>query len=141
MAKKIKTVVKLQIEAGKATGGPPVGPALVPHIRNLMEFIKAYNHETASQVGSVVPVEVTVYEDRSFTLVLKTPPAAQLLRQAAGLEKGGGAAGREQAGQVTRAQVRQIAETKLRDLNANDLESAMRVVEGTARSMGIAVVD
>ncbi|HUT74027.1 MAG TPA: 50S ribosomal protein L11 [Armatimonadota bacterium] len=141
MAKKIKTVVKLQIEAGKATGGPPVGPALAPHIRNLMEFIKAYNHETASQVGSVVPVEVTVYEDRSFTLVLKTPPAAQLLRQAAGLEKGGGAAGREQAGQVTRAQVRQIAETKLRDLNANDLESAMRVVEGTARSMGIAVVD
>jgi large subunit ribosomal protein L11 len=141
MAKKIKTVVKLQIEAGKATGGPPVGPALAPHISNLMEFIKAYNHETASQVGSVVPVEVTVYEDRSFTLVLKTPPAAQLLRQAAGLEKGGGAAGREQAGQVTRAQVRQIAETKLRDLNANDLESAMRVVEGTARSMGIAVVD
>jgi large subunit ribosomal protein L11 len=141
MAKKVKAVIKLQIEAGKAMGGPPVGPALAPHGINLMEFIKAYNSETAAQVGSIVPVEVTIYEDRSFAFVLKTPPASQLLRQAAGVEKGSGATGREQAAQVTRAQVRQIAEAKLRDLNANDIEAAMRVIEGTARSMGIAVVE
>ena len=141
MGKRVKTVVKLQIEAGKAMAGPPVGPALAPHIRNLMEFIKTYNAETASQAGSIIPVEVTVYEDRSFTFVLKTPPASQLLRQAAGIEKGTGAAGRENVGQVTRAQVRQIAQTKLRDLNAADIESAMRIIEGTARSMGIAVVE
>lgn len=141
MAKKIKTVVKLQLQAGKAMAGPPVGPALAPHISNLMEFIKSYNSETAAQVGTIIPVEVTVYEDRSFTYVLKTPPASQLLRQAAGIEKGAGKAGREQVAQVTREQVRQIAETKMRDLNANDVEAAMRVVEGTARSMGIAVVE
>jgi large subunit ribosomal protein L11 len=141
MAKKVKAIVKLQIEAGKAMGGPPVGPALAPHGIDLMGFIKAYNSETASQAGSIVPVEVTIFEDRSFTFVLKTPPASQLLKQAAGLEKGCGTSGRETAGQVTRAQVRQIAETKLRDLNANDLESAMRIIEGTARSMGIAVVE
>jgi len=141
MAKKVKAVVRLQIEAGKAMAGPPVGPSLAPHGIDLMGFIKAYNAETASQVGNIVPVEVTVFEDRSFTFALKTPPASQLLRQAAGVEKGSGASGRQQAGQVTRAQVRQITETKMRDLNANDIEAAMRVIEGTARSMGIAVVD
>jgi len=141
MAKKVTAVVKLQIEAGKATGGPPVGPALAPHGISLMEFIKAYNAETASQVGNIVPVEVTIYGDRSFSFVLKTPPASQLLKQAAGLEKGSGVSGREQAGQVTREQVRHIAETKMRDLNANDVEGAMRIIEGTARSMGIAVVE
>lgn len=121
--------------------GPPVGPALAPHGMDLMGFIKAYNAATASQVGSIVPVEVTIYEDRSFTFDLKTPPASQLLKQAAGLEKGSGTAGRETVGQVTRSQVREIAETKMRDLNANDIEHAMRVVEGTARSMGIVVVE
>ncbi|UCH34455.1 MAG: 50S ribosomal protein L11 [Armatimonadota bacterium] len=141
MAKKVKAVVRLQIEAGKAMAGPPVGPALAPHGMDLMGFIKAYNAATASQVGSIVPVEVTIYEDRSFTFDLKTPPASQLLKQAAGLEKGSGTAGRETVGQVTRSQVREIAETKMRDLNANDIEHAMRVVEGTARSMGIVVVE
>ena len=141
MAKKVRSVVKLQIEAGKATTGPPVGPSLAPHGINLMELIKAYNAATASQVGSIVPVEVTIYEDRSFTFELKTPPASQLLRKAAGIEKGSGGAGRETAGSVTRAQVREIAETKMRDLNANDVEAAMKVIEGTARSMGIEVAE
>ena len=141
MAKKVKAVVTLQIGAGKAMAGPPVGPALAPHGIDLMGFIKAYNSETAAQAGNIVPVEVTIFEDRSFSFVLKTPPASQLLKQAAGVEKGSGASGRESAGQVTRAQVRQIAETKMRDLNANDIESAMRIIEGTARSMGIAVVE
>lgn len=139
MAKKVRAVVKLQIEAGKATTGPPVGPSLAPHGINLMELIKTYNGATASQVGSIVPVEVTIYEDRSFTFELKTPPASQLLRKAAGLEKGSGVAGRETAGSVTRDQVREIAETKMRDLNANDVEAAMKIVAGTARSMGIEV--
>ena len=120
---------------------PPVGPSLAPHGINLMELIKAYNAATAPMVGNIVPVEVTIYEDRSFTFELKTPPASQLLRKAAGLEKGGGEAGRSVAGTVTRAQVREIAETKMRDLNANDLEAAMRIIEGTARSMGIQVVE
>jgi len=141
MAKKVRTVVKLQIEAGKATTGPPVGPSLAPHGINLMELIKAYNAATASQVGSIVPVEVTIYEDRSFTYELKTPPASQLLRKAAGIEKGAATAGRATGGQVTRAQVKEIAELKMRDLNANDLEGAMRVIEGTARSMGIEVAE
>ncbi len=141
MAKNVRTVVKLQIEAGKATTGPPVGPSLAPHGINLMELIKAYNAATASQVGSIVPVEVTIYEDRSFTYQLKTPPASQLLRKAAGVEKGSGEAGRSVVGQVTREQVREIAETKMRDLNANDIEAAMRVIEGTARSMGIEVAE
>jgi large subunit ribosomal protein L11 len=141
MAKKVRTVVKLQIEAGKATTGPPVGPSLAPHGINLMELIKAYNAASASQVGSIVPVEVTIYEDRSFTFELKTPPASQLLRKAAGIEKGSGEAGRETVGQVTSDQVREIAETKMRDLNANDVEAAMKVIAGTARSMGIEVVE
>jgi large subunit ribosomal protein L11 len=141
MAKKVRTVVKLQIEAGKATTGPPVGPSLAPHGINLMELIKAYNAATASQVGSIVPVEVTIYEDRSFTFELKTPPASQLLRKAAGVDKGSGEAGRSGVGQVTREQVREIAETKMRDLNANDIEAAMKIIEGTARSMGIEVAE
>jgi large subunit ribosomal protein L11 len=141
MAKKVRAVVKLQIEAGKATTGPPVGPSLAPHGINLMELIKSYNAATASQVGSIVPVEVTIYEDRSFTFELKTPPASQLLRKAAGVEKGAGAAGRETVGTVTREQVREIAEIKMRDLNANDVEAAMKVVAGTARSMGIEVAE
>ena len=141
MAKKVRSVVKLQIEAGKATTGPPVGPSLAPHGINLMELIKTYNAATASQVGSIVPVEVTIYEDRSFTFEPKTPPASQLLRKAAGLDKGSGEAGRETVGSVTHAQVREIAETKMRDLNANDVEAAMKVIEGTARSMGIEVAE
>jgi len=141
MAKAIRAVVKLQIEAGKATTGPPVGPSLAPHGINLMELIKAYNAATAAQVGSIIPVEVTIYEDRSFAFELKTPPAAQLLRKAAGLDKGSGTAGRETAGEVNPAQVREIAEIKMRDLNANDVDAAMRVIEGTARSMGIKVTE
>jgi large subunit ribosomal protein L11 len=141
MAKKVRAVVKLQIEAGKATTGPPVGPSLAPHGINLMELIKSYNAATAAQVGSIVPVEVTIYEDRSFTFELKTPPASQLLRKAAGVEKGGGTPGRDSAGTVTRQQVREIAELKMRDLNANDVDAAMKIVEGTARSMGIAVAE
>jgi large subunit ribosomal protein L11 len=141
MAKKVRAVVKLQIEAGKATTGPPVGPSLAPHGINLMELIKLYNAQTAAQVGSIVPVEVTIYEDRSFTFELKTPPASQLLRKAAGIEKGGGTPGRDAAGTVTKQQVREIAELKMRDLNANSVEAAMKIIEGTARSMGIAVAE
>ena len=141
MAKKVRAVVKLQIEAGKATTGPPVGPSLAPHGINLMELIKSYNAQTAAQVGSIVPVEVTIYEDRSFTFELKTPPASQLLRKAAGIEKGGGTPGRDTAGTVTKQQVREIAELKMRDLNANNVEAAMKIIEGTARSMGIAVAE
>ncbi len=141
MAKKIRAVVKLQINGGKATTGPPVGPSLAPHGINLMELIKAYNAATANQVGSIVPVEVTIYEDRSFTFELKTPPASQLLRKAAGVEKGGGEPGRATAGTVKRSQVREIAELKMRDLNANDVEAAMKVIEGTARSMGLEVAE
>ena len=141
MAKKVRAVVKLQIEAGKATTGPPVGPSLAPHGINLMELIKSYNAATAAQVGSIVPVEVTIFEDRSFTFELKTPPASQLLRKAAGIEKGGGAAGREAAGTVTQKQLREIAQIKMRDLNANDVEAAMRIIQGTARSMGIEVAE
>ena len=139
MAKKVKTVIRLQIEAGKATTGPPVGPTLAPHQIPIMEFVKAYNVATASQAGSIVPAEVTIYEDRSFSFELKSPPASELLRKAAGIEKGGGAAGREIKASISREQLRQIAEVKMRDLNANDLQAAMRIVEGTARSMGIQV--
>jgi large subunit ribosomal protein L11 len=141
MAKKVMGVIKLQISAGKATPAPPVGPALGQYGINMMEFIKSYNEKTAAQTGTIVPVEITVYEDRSFTYVLKTPPAAELLRKAAGVEKGSGVPNREKVGTVTRAQVRDIAQTKLPDLNANDIEGAMKIVEGTARSMGIEVAD
>jgi large subunit ribosomal protein L11 len=134
-------VVKLQISAGKATPAPPVGPALGQYGINMMEFIKSYNEKTAPQMGTIVPVEITIYEDRSFTFVLKTPPAAELLRKAAGVDKGSGTPNTATAGKVTRAKLREIAETKMPDLNANDVEAAMKVIEGTARSMGIEIVD
>ncbi|HSV74403.1 MAG TPA: 50S ribosomal protein L11 [Chthonomonadales bacterium] len=139
MAKKVTAVVKLQIPAGKATPAPPVGSTLGPYGINMMEFIKTYNERTASQVGSIVPVEITIYEDRSFTFITKTSPAADLIRKALGIEKGSQTPGRVRVGTLTRAQVRAIAETKMPDLNANDIEQAMKIVEGTARSMGIAV--
>jgi len=140
MAKKVIAVVKLQIPAGKATPAPPVGPALGQHGVNIMEFCKTYNERTASQAGTIVPVEITVYADRTFTFVTKTPPAAVLLRQAAGLEKGSGEPNKNKVGKVTRDQVRQIAQQKMKDLNTRDIDAAMRMIEGTARSMGIQVV-
>ena len=140
MAKKIRAIIKLQIEAGKANPAPPVGPALGQHGVNIMAFCKDYNERTASQAGTVVPVEITVYEDRSFTFVLKTPPASDLLKRAAGIEKGSGAQRREKVGQISRDQLREIAEIKLRDLNTTSVEAAMKMVEGTACSMGIEVV-
>ena len=140
MAKKVRAVIKLQIEAGKANPAPPVGPALGQHGVNIMDFCKEYNEKTSRQAGSIVPVEILVYEDRSFSFTLKTPPASDLLKKAAGVEKGSGVQLREKAGQVTKAQIRTIAETKMRDLNAADVEGAMLQIEGTARSMGIEVV-
>ena len=139
MAKKVIAIVKPQIPAGKATPAPPVGPALGQHGVNIMEFCKTYNERTASQAGTIVPVEITVYADRTFTFITKTPPASVLLRQAAGLEKGSGEPSKNKVGKVTRAQVRDIAEKKMKDLNANDLDAAVRMIEGTARSMGIEV--
>jgi large subunit ribosomal protein L11 len=139
MAKKIRTVLTLQLDAGKATPAPPVGTALGPHGINIVEFTKSYNERTADKAGQVIPVQITIFEDRSFTFVLKTPPAADLLRKAAGVEKGSGTTGRETAGKVTRSQIREIAQVKQADLNANDLEAAARIIEGTARSMGIEV--
>jgi large subunit ribosomal protein L11 len=140
VAKKIRTVVTLQLNAGKATPAPPVGTALGPHGINIVEFTKSYNEKTAAQVGQVIPAQITIFEDRSFTFILKTPPAADLLRKAAGVEKGSKATGRDRAGTVTRAQVREIAQGKMADLNANDIEAAAKIIEGTARSMGIEVV-
>ena len=140
MAKKIRIVLTLQLPAGKATPAPPVGTALGPHGINIVEFTKSYNEKTADKTGQVIPAQITIFEDRSFTFILKTPPAADLLRKAAGVEKGAQMAKRETAGRVNREQVRQIAETKMSDLNANDIEAAMRQVEGTARSMGIEIV-
>jgi large subunit ribosomal protein L11 len=139
VAKKIKTVAKLQIEAGKANPAPPIGPALAPHGINLMAFCKEYNARTSSQTGEIIPAEITIYTDGSFSFILKTPPAAVLLRKAAGVEKGSPEPNREKVGTVTRNQVREIAETKMKDLNAIDLEGAMRQIEGTARNMGIEV--
>ena len=139
--KKIMTQVKLQIPAGQATPAPPVGTALGPHGVNIMEFCKQYNAMTQSQAGQIIPVEVTIYEDRSFSLVTKTPPAAVLIRQKAGIEKGSGEPNRNKVGTLRRAQVKEIAEIKLPDLNAETIESAMRIIEGTARSMGVTVVD
>jgi large subunit ribosomal protein L11 len=141
MAKKVKAIVKLQIAAGKATPAPPVGPALGQHGVNIMGFVKEYNERTAAQTGMIIPVEITVFEDRSFTFVTKTPPAADLIKKAAAVEKGAATVGTQTVGSITRAQVRQIAETKMKDLNANDVEAAARMVEGSARSMGITVVD
>ncbi|MFZ5854082.1 MAG: 50S ribosomal protein L11 [Chloroflexota bacterium] len=140
MAKKVRIVLTLQLPAGKATPAPPVGTALGPHGINIVEFTKSYNEKTADKVGQVIPAQITVYEDRSFTFVLKTPPAADLLRKAAGVEKGSATTGRDTVGRVTRDQVREIAAIKLADLNANDLDAAIRQIEGTARSMGIEVV-
>ena len=139
MAKKIRIVLTLQLPAGKATPAPPVGTALGPHGINIVEFTKSYNEKTADKAGQIIPAQITIFEDRSFTFILKTPPAADLLRKAAGVDKGSATTGREKAGTVTRDQVREIATIKLADLNANDIEAAMRQVEGTARSMGIEV--
>ncbi len=141
MAKKVLTVIKLQIPAGAANPAPPVGPALGQHGVNIMEFCKAFNAQTQAQSGTIIPVEVTVFEDRSFTFITKTPPAAVLLREAAGIDKGSGEPNRHKVAQVPRAKVREIAELKMPDLNANDVEAAMRIIEGTARSMGVEVVD
>ena len=141
MAKKISKVVKLQVAAGKATPAPPVGPALGQAGVNIMAFVKDFNDRTAKQVGLIIPVEITVFEDRSFTFICKTPPAAVLLKKAAGLEKASGEPNKTKVGKVTKAQVKEIAETKMPDLNANTVEAAMRLIEGTARSMGIEVVD
>ena len=137
--KKLMTVLKLQIPAGQASPAPPVGPALGQHGVNIMDFVQAYNQATASQSGTIVPVEISIYEDRSFTFITKTPPAAVLLRQAARLEKGSPEPHKEKVGSVTRDQIREIAEIKMPDLNANDIDAAMSIVAGTARSMGITI--
>jgi large subunit ribosomal protein L11 len=137
--KKVAAVIKLQIKAGQATPAPPIGPALGQHGVNIMEFCKAYNAQTESQRGNVIPVEITVYEDRSFTFVTKTPPAAELIKKAAGVPKGSGEPHKTKVGRLSAAQVREIAQTKLEDLNANDVEQAAKIIAGTARSMGITV--
>jgi len=139
VAKKVKAVIKLQIPAGKANPAPPVGPALGQHGLNIMAFCKEYNERTAKQEGSVIPVEITVYEDRSFTFITKTPPATDLLKKALAIEKGSTEAGHETVGKISRAQLRQIAELKAKDLSATSIEGAERIIEGTARSMGIEV--
>ena len=141
MAKKVMAFIKLQIDAGKANPAPPVGPALGQHGVNIMQFCKEYNARTQSQAGTVIPVEITVYQDRSFTFVTKTPPAKDLLLKAAGVPKGSGEPNTNKVGTVTHAQVREIAELKMKDLNAIDIEGAMRTIEGSARSMGIIVKD
>ena len=141
MAKKLKAVVTVRIDAGKASPAPPIGPALAGHGINLMGFCKEYNARTANRMGDVIPAEVSIYSDGSFTFILKTPPAAVLLAKAAGIEKGSGEPNRQKVGEVTRAQVREIAETKMPDLNAHDIEAAMKQIEGTARNMGIIVKD
>ena len=139
MAKKIKTIVKLQVEGGKATPAPPVGTALGPQGINLQQFVLQFNEATKNKQGEVTPVEITIYEDRTFDFKLKTPPAAYLLRVAAGVEKGSGTPNKDKIGKVTKAQVKEIAEKKMSDLNANDINAAIKIVEGTARSMGIEV--
>lgn len=139
MAKKVKAVVRLQLQAGKAFPGPPVGPSLAPYGIDLMGFVKAYNERTAAQAGTVIPAEITIFEDRSFTFITKTPPASELLKKAAGLKKGSGVPNRDIVGTVKRDQVREIAEMKMPDLNANDIDAAIKIVAGTARSMGIRV--
>ena len=139
MAKKVRAVVRIQLEAGKATPAPPVGPALGQHAINIMQFCKEYNEKTSMQAGSIIPVEITVFEDRSFAFILKTPPASDLIRKALGIDKGSSAQKREKVGTLSRAQVQQIAEAKMKDLNANDIDAAMRMVEGTCRSMGVEI--
>lgn len=141
MAKKLKTVVRLQIEAGKANPAPPIGPALAPHGINLMAFCKEYNARTSGKPGEILPAEISIYTDGSFTFILKTPPTPVLLRKAAGIEKGSAEPNRAKVGTVKRTQIREIAELKMKDLNAVDLEGAMRQIEGTARNMGIVVED
>jgi large subunit ribosomal protein L11 len=141
MAKKVKAIIKLQIPAGKANPAPPVGPALGQHGLNIMAFCKEYNARTSNMMGSIIPVEITVYQDQTFTFVTKTPPASDLLRKSAGIEKGSGEPNRDKVGTVTRAQIREIAELKMKDLNAVDVEGAMRQIEGSARSMGINISD
>jgi len=139
MAKKVKTVIKLQIQAGKANPAPPVGPALGQHGLNIQDFCSRFNEATKDKMGDIIPAEITVFEDRTFDFVLKTPPASDMLRKAAGVEKGSGNPLKEKVGKVTKAQIKEIAEKKMPDLNANDAEAAMKIVEGTARSMGIRV--
>jgi len=139
VAKKLKAVVRLQIEAGKANPAPPVGPALAPHGINLMAFCKEYNARTSSKMGEIIPADISIFTDGSFTFILKTPPTAVLLRKAAGVEKGSSEPNREKVGKVSRAQVREIAQIKMPDLNAVDIEGAMRQIEGTARNMGIII--
>ena len=139
MAKKIKTTLKIQLEAGKATAAPPVGTMLGPHGLNIQEFVTKFNEATREKMGQVIPAEITVYEDRTFTFKLKTPPTAFLLQKAAGIEKGSGEPNKKKIGQVTKKQIEEIAQIKMEDLNANDLAGAMRIIEGTARQMGIEV--
>lgn len=141
MAKKIAGVVRLQITAGKATPAPPVGPALSPYGINMMEFIKSYNEKTAPQMGEIIPVEITIYEDRTYTFILKTPPAAVMLKKAAGIERASSVPNKTKVGKVTTSQLRELAERKLPDLNTTDVEAAMRTIAGTARSAGITIVE
>jgi len=141
VAKKVSALIKLQVPAGKANPAPPVGPALGQHGVNIMEFCKAFNERTANQAGMIIPVVITVYEDRTFTFVTKTPPAAVLIKKAMNIERGSGVPNREKVGTIKRSQIREIAELKMPDLNAADIEGAMRMVEGTARSMGVVVED
>jgi large subunit ribosomal protein L11 len=141
MAKKVRAIITLQLPAGKATPAPPVGPALGQHGINMMAFLKEYNERTAAQSGMIIPALITIFEDRSFSFVTKTPPAADLIKKAANIEKGSGTPGRATAGTIRRAKVREIAEIKMKDLNANDIEAAMRMIEGAAQSMGVAVQD
>jgi large subunit ribosomal protein L11 len=139
MAKKVLTLIKLQVPGGAANPAPPVGPALGQHGVNIMEFCKAFNAQTQDQAGRIIPVEITVFEDRSFTFITKTPPAAVLIKEAVGIDKGSGEPNRNKVGTITRDQLRQIAETKMQDLNANDVDQAAKIIEGTARSMGVEV--
>lgn len=141
MAKKVVAVIKLAIPAGKANPAPPIGPALGQHGVNIMMFCKEYNARTADQVGLIVPVEISVYEDRSFTFILKTPPASVLIKKAVGIEKGSGEPNTKKVAKITKDQLRDIAQTKMPDLNANDIDAAMRIIEGTARNMGVTVAD
>jgi len=141
MAKKVVAMIKLALPAGKANPAPPVGPALGQHGVNIMAFCKDYNAQTSDQVGMVIPVEISVYEDRSFTFVLKTPPASVLIRKAAGIDKGASEPNRQKVGSITRDQLKEIAQTKMPDLNANDIDAAMKIVEGTAKNMGVAIAD
>lgn len=141
MAKKLKAIVRLQIAAGKANPAPPIGPALAGHGINIMAFCKEYNARTSAKAGEIIPAEITIYTDGSFSFVLKTSPAGVLLRKAAGIEKGSGVPNREKVGKVTRGQIREIAELKFKDMNANDIDAAMKQIEGTARNMGLNIVD